>query len=525
VVDYVIVGAGAAGCVLAGRLSEDADVSVLLLEAGPMDTSPFIEMPLAFAQLFRSPCDWDLPTELEPGLHSASRAHAQGRVVGGSTSINGMVYMRGNRADYDGWSVPGWGWEDMLRCFRRAEDNVRGENEWHGVGGPLAVADNASKHPLAAAALEAAQQADIPWNDDLNGAAQHGVSWHQVMQRGGRRCSAAHAYLHPALARPNLTLLTDTPVMRLLFEGTRVVGVEALRDGVPTVYRAEREVLVSAGAYLSPTLLMASGIGPAAEIAPLGVQVVADLPVGRGLQDHLMSAIVLKTDEVSLLGAFSESSLAAYAEGSGPLTSGGGEAGGHLHALDATGECDYQVSFVPALFDPLREVTEHGVTLAGWVSRPTSRGSVRLRTADALTKPRILHNYLTTDHDRAVLIAGVRKLMDIAAQPALKAVTTAPHAVPVDDSDAAILDFAARTSATTYHPVATCALGHVVDPALRVLGVDGLRVVDASVMPSVPSGNLTAPVIALAERAVELIRGEVPPPSSGRRTPRPTSSR
>lgn len=507
--DYVIVGSGAAGSVLAGRLSEDADVRVLVLEAGPMDTSPFVEMPLAYAQLFRSQHDWDLGTDLEPGLGGTSRSIAQGRLVGGSTSLNGMVYMRGNPGDYDAWEAagaPGWGWSDLLRCFRKAEDNVRGEDEWHGVGGPLTVSDNASKHPLASIVLDAAQEAGIPWNDDLNGASQHGVSWHQVMQRGGRRWSAAAAYLHPALTRPNVTLLVNTPAVRLVVEGGRVVGVEALRDGSLQTYRAEREVLVSAGSYLSPTLLLASGFGPADEIAPLGVPVVADLPVGRGLQDHIMTAVVLKTDEVSLLGAFSEQSLAQYAEGHGPLTSGGGEAGGHLRVLDGAGDCDFQVSFVPSLFEPQREVTEHGITLAGWVSRPTSRGSVRLRTADALTKPRILHNYFTTEHDRQVLVAGVRRLLDIAAQPALKAVSTGPHSVPADASDQAILDFAARTSATTYHPVATCAMGQVVDPTLRVLGVEGLRVIDASVMPSVPSGNLTAPVIALAERAVELIR-------------------
>ena len=510
--DYIVVGAGAAGCVVANRLSESPAVRVLVLEAGPMDSSPLVEMPVAYARMFKSRHDWDFATEYEPGLDGRPIYLAQGRLVGGSTSMNGMVYMRGSRTDYDGWAAAGavgWSYEEVLPYFRRAEDNVRGADRFHGTGGPLSVAENNSRHPLAAAALKAAGEAGVAWNEDLNGASQAGVSWHQVMQRDGRRCSAAAGYLHPALERPNLDLLADTPALNLVTEGARVVGVDALRDGRVLRYRAEREVVVSCGTYQSAVLLMVSGIGPAGHLGSFGIEVVADLPVGQGIQDHLMTALVFTSDVTSLLDAFSPESLEQYAAGRGPLTSGSGEAGGHLRVLDDSPECDFQVSFIPALFDGWREVTAHGVSLAGWPSKPTSRGSIRLRAPDALTKPRILHNYLTTEHDRRCTAAGLRRLAEVAAQPALKAVITGVHAAPAGGSDEEVLAFARSHASTTWHPVAGCAIGSVVDPELRVFGVEGLRVADASVMPSVPRGNTTAPAIMIGEKVADLIAADL----------------
>jgi choline dehydrogenase len=505
--DYIVVGTGAAGSVMASRLAEDPDVRVLSLEAGPVDSSPLIDMPLAHAQMFKSRHDWDFATEFEPGLNGRSIYLAQGRVVGGSTSLNGMVYTRGSRADYDEWAASGatgWGYNDVLPYFRKAEDNERGADTYHGVGGPLTVSENRSRHPLAAAFLEAAWEAGIPKNSDVNGASQDGVDWHQVTQRNGQRCSAATAYLHPALVRPNLELYTETPALNLVFDRGRVIGVDVWRNGQVERLRAEREVILSAGTYQSAVLLMVSGIGPADHLAALGIDVVQDLPVGYNLQDHSMTCIVYRTNAPSLLGAFTVNNVERYErEGRGPLTSGSGEAGGFIRAEESSAEPDFQVVGLPALFDNWSEVTAHGVSIAGWPTKPTSRGMLRLRAPDALTKPRILHNYQTTEHDRRVTAAAIRRMLEIASQPPFKAVTTSPFAVPESTSDADVLSFSRANCTTAWHPVGTCAMGQVVDPELRVFGVDGLRVVDASVMPSVPRGNTTAPTIMLAEKAAD----------------------
>ena len=509
--DYIIVGSGAGGATMAGRLSEDPEIRVLVLEAGPMDSSPFVKMPIAYSQLFKSRHDWDFATEAEPGIGGRSVSFAQGRLVGGSTSMNGMVYMRGGRADYDAWAVggaQGWAYDDVLPYFRKSEDNERGEDLYHGVGGPLSVMDNRSRHQLDESFLRAAWDAGVPNNPDVNGASQHGVHWHQFTQRNGRRWSAADAFLHPALERKNLDLMTDTPVLRVLFEGRRAVGVEVLRDGRVELHHAHREVIVSAGTFQSAVLLMVSGIGPADELRPLGIEVLADLPVGRNLQDHLMTCVVYRTDVTSLIGAFTPENVALYeTEGRGPLTSAGGEAGGFISTELATEGPDFQLSCIPALFDDWREVTAHGISIAGWPMRPTSVGSVRLRAADALTKPRIVHNYLTTEHDRRLMAAGMRRMLEIASQRAFKEVALGPFAVPESSTDDDILTFVRAHGATTYHPVGTCAIGHVVDPELRVIGVEGLRVVDASVMPRVTGGNTNAPTIMIAERAADLVKG------------------
>jgi choline dehydrogenase len=515
--DYVVVGAGSAGCVLAGRLTEDPDVRVLLLEAGPPDRSVNIHVPLGFTRNFRTEVDWDLATHPEPELQRRRIYLPRGRTLGGSSSINAMIYVRGNRADYDGWArigCDGWGFDDLLPFFKRAEDNERGADDWHGAGGPLRVSDGRSRNPIAAAFVEAAQQAGIARNDDFNGAEQDGVGWYQATQRDGLRCSTAAAYLHPVAARPNLELLTGAHVHRILFEGTRAVGVAGARHGEPLRAVAEREVLLCAGAYHSPQLLMLSGIGDPAQLATHAIAVAAELPeVGANLADHLSAGAVWTTDApVSLLRAALEPErcLRELREsGSGPLTSCIAEAGAFERSDPALPAPDRQFHCVPAAFhgEGLGEVVDHGVTLTVCVLTPESRGSVTLASAEPTAKPRIRHEYLSAPRDVERLLDGMRRLLQIAAQPALALYARSPYAVPASDGDRDLLRHIRATAQTLYHPVGTCAIGRVVDSELRVLGVEGLRVVDASVMPQIPRGNTNAPVIAIAERAAELVRG------------------
>ncbi|MFC9594035.1 GMC family oxidoreductase [Streptomyces sp. NPDC056944] len=513
--DYVIVGAGSAGCVLAARLSEDPAVRVALIEAGGPDTAQEIHVPAAFPQLFKSGLDWDLDTDPEPGIGGRRAYLPRGRVFGGSSSINAMIYIRGSRADYDGWAAAGatgWSYDEVLPYFKRAEDNERGADDHHGVGGPLTVSDGRSGHPLASAFVRAAEQAGHKANDDFNGETQFGVGRYQLTQRDGLRCSAAVAYLHPALERPNLTVLPSALAHRVVIEDGRAVGVEVERDGTVEVIRAGREVILSAGAYESPKLLMLSGVGPAAALAPFGIDVVQDLPVGQGLQDHYMTLLNFRTDTESLIGAATaENAALLQSEGRGPLTSNIGEAGGFFRSRPELDAPDVQFHAAPVLFhqEGLGAPVEHGLSFGPCVVAPTSRGSVTLRSPRPDAAPRIVHNYLTTADDRDAIVAGIRIALDIAEQSAVADLVTEPFDVPASDSDADLLAWAQRSGQTLFHPTSTCAIGSVVDPELRVLGVQGLRVVDASVFPSVPRGNTNAPTIMAAEKAADLIKGAV----------------
>jgi choline dehydrogenase len=518
--DYVIVGAGSAGCVLANRLSEDPDVRVLLIEAGPPDTADFIHIPAAFSALYRSENDWDLGTGYEPNLDERRIYLPRGKTLGGSSSLNAMIYIRGNRVDYDGWSELGWGWDDVLPYFLRAEDNVRGASEHHGAGGPLRVSDSLTRTGLSQAFLDAAAAHGLPANEDFNGPQQDGVGWYQLTTRDGRRGSTAVSYLHPVMDRPNLTVETHLHVHRVLFDGTRAVGVAGSRLSERLEFRAEREVIVSAGAYLSPQVLWLSGIGRPDELALLQVPVVAEVPgVGLGLQDHPTAGFTWMFEEpVSLKDALTEENLALWAtQGAGPLSSNTAECGGFMRTRDGLEAPDVQFHMVSAMFvqEGLVPAPAHGFTLSACVLRPESRGQVAVISPDPTTKPFIVHNYFAEPEDLRCAVAGLRAVLEIAHTEPLAQFAQAPYSAPASDSDEDLAAHIRHTAQTIYHPTSTCRMGvddlAVVDPELRVRGVEGLRVVDASIFPAVPRGNTNAPTIAVAEKAADLIRGRPAP--------------
>jgi choline dehydrogenase-like flavoprotein len=519
--DYVIVGAGSAGCVLANRLSEDPGVEVLLIEAGGRDDSDLIRIPAAFPALMRTDKDWDHLSGYEPGCNNRRIVLPRGRVLGGSSSTNGMVYIRGHRLDYDEWrdlGCAGWGWDEMLPCFKRAEDNERGADELHGAGGPLRVSDGRSRNPIAKAFIDAAVAHGLEATDDFNGPEQDGVGWYQVTQHDGLRCSAAAAYLRPALVRPNLCVETDVQVLKVLFDGTRAIGVQGVRLGEVLDFRASTEVIVSCGAYNSPQLLMLSGIGRPDELAQFGIDPVAESPgVGLNLSDHpACGAVYLASREDSLFGAMNPDNLASLATGGrGPLTSSIAEAGGFWRTRGGLDAPDVQLHCIPALLleEGLVPGHAHGLTVAANVAKPLSRGRVVLVSPDPTAKPLIVHNYYAEPDDLYAQIEGLRLCMEIAQTEPLSDWVARPYLCPASTSDEDVAAHVRARAQTAYHPVGTCKMGvdelAVVDPQLRVRGVEGLRLVDASIMPTIPRGNTNAPTIAVAERAAELIQDSV----------------
>jgi choline dehydrogenase len=516
--DHVIIGAGSAGCAAAGRLSEDPDARVAVIEAGPPSSGRLFQIPGLFSRQLKSFFDWDFQTEPEPWLDRRRAYLPRGRVVGGSSAINTMVYIRGNRADYDEWAelgATGWSYDDVLPFYKLSEDNERGADTFHGVGGPLRVSDARSVHPLLLDWVAAAQEAGHPATPDFNGAEQTGVGVYQMTQRDGQRCSSARAFLDAASERPNFTLLHSTLALRIVWDGTRAAGVEVDHLGETRTIQVEGELILSAGAYQSPHLLLLSGVGREQDIDSFGITPVLDLPgVGQNLQDHVGSLLAYTSTTPQLVGG---STAAAENEllqtGYGPMS--WTEGGAFLSTSDGLRAPDLQfhAALGISLDEGLTPATESGISFGGYVGRPASRGSVTLRTPEPYSKPRISHNFLSEESDRVTTRDGVRMAMEIARQPTLAQHLRDPRAdaerglIPTDDSDSAIDDYLRRTAFAFFHPCGTCAIGEVTDPQLRVHGLDNVRVADASVMPRELTGNLNAPCIMIGERAAAFIQG------------------
>lgn len=517
--DYIIAGAGSAGCVLAARLSENPHTRVLLLEAGGADDAREVRIPAAFSKLFKTPFDWDYSTEEEPHLNGRRLYWPRGKMLGGSSSMNAMIYVRGNHRDYDHWEElgnAGWGFRDVLPYFKKSEKQERGASQYHGSGGPLSVSDLRYVNPLTRVFLAAAQEIGISANPDFNGAIQDGAGLNQVTQKNGRRHSAADAYLRPALRRPNLRVATRAHATRVLMVKDRATGVAYLRDGVPEEARATGEVILAAGTIHSAQLLLLTGIGPAEELKRAGVAPLHDLPgVGKNLQDHPMVSVgYLCKQPVSLASAETLPNFLRYLLFKrGPLVSNVAEAGIFCRTRDGLPVPDLQLLFGPAYYrnHGLEKHQEHAFGFGPTLITPESRGTVTLRSADPAAPAAIRANYLSTDEEMGVMIDGVRlsrKLVHTKAFEPFLGEELHPGARATTDED--ITAFLRAEVQTLYHPVGTCKMGNdsmaVVDARLRVHGLEALRVVDASVMPRIIAGNTNAPTMMIAEKGADMIR-------------------
>jgi choline dehydrogenase len=531
--DYIIVGAGTAGCVLANRLTEDADVSVLLLEAGGRDNYHWIHVPVGYLYCIGNPrTDWLYKTQAEPGLNGRSLSYPRGRVLGGCSSINGMIYMRGQREDYDDWARitgdPDWSWDSVLPVFKRSEDHHGGANEWHGAGGEWRVEKQRLKWKVLETFAQAAQETGLPATDDFNRGDNTGVGYFDVNQRSGIRWNASKAFLRPAMKRSNLTIITGAHTRRLVMEGKRCVGVEYRGGDADYLAKARCEVILSAGAVNSPQLLELSGIGNGARLQQMGIDVVQDLRgVGENLQDHLQLRMAYKVHGVRTLNTLSAHwwgkawiGLQYALTRSGPMSMAPSQLGAFTKSNpdDMTitrPDVEYHVQ--PLSLDRFGEPLHafNAFTASVCPLRPTSRGSVHIASPDARDAPLIAPNYLSTDRDREVAVNALRLTRRIAAAPAL-AKYSPEEILPgtAFQTDAELAEAAGKVGTTIFHPVGTCRMGTDNDPAavvdgrLRVIGVTGLRVVDASVMPTITSGNTNSPTLMIAERASEMIRAD-----------------
>jgi choline dehydrogenase len=525
--DYLIAGGGSAGCVLANRLSADPRHRVLLLEAGPRDWYPWIHIPIGYAKtMFHPTWNWMFETEPEPAMNGRRIYWPRGKGLGGSSSINGLIFIRGQREDYDRWAAlgnPGWGWDDVLPYFKRCEGNRRGADAWHGGDGPLSASDIGEPHELVDAFIAGAGEAGIPRNDDFNGATQEGAGYYQLATRNGWRCSTAVAFLDPVRRRPNLRIVTGAHVTRVLFDGRRASGLEYLRGGRLHTAQARREVILAAGSIQSPQLLQLSGIGPAALLARHGIAVVHDLAaVGENLQDHLQVRVLYRcrkpvttNDDLASFRRRLGIGLRWILKRTGPLAVGINQGGLFARVLPHSATPDVQFHFA-TLSAEMAGGKPHrwpGYTMSVCQLRPTSRGTVRIQSPDARVAPAMQPNYLTTELDCQTIVAGLGLARRIAESQAMRDYTLDEYRPgPAVQSDADWLEFARNHGATIFHPVGTCRMGgdadSVVDPRLRVRGVAGLRVVDASIMPLLVSGNTNWPVVMIAEKGADLILAE-----------------
>jgi choline dehydrogenase len=526
--DYIIVGAGSAGCVLANRLSADPNTRVLLLEAGGRDDWIWFHIPVGYLFAIGNPrSDWMFRTEPEPGLNGRSLAYPRGKVIGGSSAINAMIYMRGQAADYDHWrqlGLPGWGWDDVLPFFKKHEHHFLGASDHHGVGGEWHVAHPRVRWDLLEAFREAAAQAGIAKIDDFNCGDNEGSCTFHVNQRRGRRWSAARGFLKPVLGRSNLRLETGVLVEAVAFEGSRAVGVRFRRDGAVTTARCRGEVILAAGAIGSPQILMLSGVGPGAALSERGIPIVLEKPgVGENLQDHLQLRLIYKVTGIKTLNETYHSLLGRALMGleyalvrRGPLTMAPSQLGLFTRSDPSRERANIQFHVQPLSLDKFGDPLHTFPALTASVCnlQPTSRGAVRLRSAEAADKPVIQPNYLATDEDRRVAADSIRVARRIAAQPALAPYRPVEH-LPgpgVGDDDAALMKAAGDIGTTIFHPVGTAKMGRdsdkstVVDHRLRIIGLDGIRVIDASVMPTITSGNTNSPTMMIAEKGAAMIR-------------------